>query len=370
MKVTKHEIELWSVLAERMKESIEECNTGIAIAVVVEAVGSTPQKSGAKMLLLEDGSTFGTVGGGLVEALVIEKAKECMRAHTACLFYPHTSDEFEKPRLRCGGRMTIFIDGCVREHRSVISQVVEALKNRHRRCFLIQVQTEGDELKDHRWILAEPTASSYKAVSCKGEVFELPKEVVEAIQHATLNDKPSFNKLSSSLCFYIEPLKSPFRLVVVGAGHVGKCVAQLGSLVGFEVIVIDDRIEFASKERLPFADAIICDDIASAISRLRIDEDTAIVIVSYSHEVDAKALSTALRTSASYIGMMGSKRKVNHIFKSLLSNNSVDEKELSRVHAPIGLEIGAVTPMEIAISIIAEVIASYRVGNPQKLRPT
>jgi len=366
LEVTKHEIELWSIVAERAKEFIAGCNAGIAIAVVVEAVGSTPQKSGAKMLLFEDGSIFGTVGGGLIEAMVIEKAKECMKKHSACFFFPCTSDGCGEPKLRCGGRMTIFIDGCVCEHMNIISQIEKALKDRRRHCLLIQIQTDGDELKEHRWILVEHTANLCKAGSCEGEVSELPKEVVEAIRYSMLNDKPSFKKLNDSVCFYIEPLKPPVRLVVIGAGHVGRCVAQLGSLIGFEVIVIDDRIEFANKERLPFADAIICDDVTSAISQLKIDEDTAIVIVAYSHEIDAKALSAALRTNASYIGMMGSKRKVKHIFESLLSSNSVDEKKLSRVRAPIGLEIGAVTPMEIAISIIAEVIASYRVGNPMK----
>lgn len=154
---------------------------------------------------------------------------------------------------------------------------------------------------------------------------------------------------------FIEPIKPYPTLYIIGGGHISFFLARVAKMVGFRVVVIDDRQEFANAERFPEADETISGDLASTLPRLVINSSAHIVIVTRGHLHDGQALEWAATTSAAYVGMIGSKRKVNAIY-SLMRNKGITDEQLSRVHAPIGLPIGAETPEEIAVSIMAEII--------------
>ena len=159
---------------------------------------------------------------------------------------------------------------------------------------------------------------------------------------------------SNGATYFVEPIAPPTEVIVVGAGHVGRAVAESAKLLGHRIAVIDDRPEFANSQRFPSADAIVVDDIEAGLAAYPATESSAIVIVTRGHKWDYQALSIGARSPAFYVGLMGSRRKVALIYRQLLADG-IPEERLRAVHAPIGLDIGAVTPEEIAISILAEI---------------
>lgn len=159
---------------------------------------------------------------------------------------------------------------------------------------------------------------------------------------------------------FIEPLEAPPALYVFGAGHVGYYLARTASDAGFEVHVVDDRAAFANRERFPFAASVVVDDIPTWLSQAEIPPSAYAVIVTRGHRHDLDALQSLAPRSLRYLGLIGSRAKVARIYDQLLASGSATLEQLSRVHAPIGLDIGAITPQEIAVSIAAELIAIRR----------
>jgi xanthine dehydrogenase accessory factor len=144
-------------------------------------------------------------------------------------------------------------------------------------------------------------------------------------------------------------------LIIFGGGHISFFLARIGKMVDFRVTIIDDRPEFANAERFPEADETIAEEIAAVTKRLDINSSSYIVIVTRGHQKDTQVLQWAATTPAGYIGMIGSKRKIHTVF-SYLKTKGISQEQLDHVHTPIGLPIGAETPEEIAVSIMAEII--------------
>jgi len=160
---------------------------------------------------------------------------------------------------------------------------------------------------------------------------------------------------------YTEVVEAKPRFLVVGAGHIGRALAKLGSFLGFHVAVIDDREEYADPERVPDAHEVICDDFEEALKRYPIGSNTYVVLVTRGHKQDELSLRCCLGRGAAYLGMIGSKRRTSTVLQHL-RDEGFDPAELDRVRTPIGLDIGAETPEEIAISIVAEIIMLRRGG--------
>ncbi len=158
---------------------------------------------------------------------------------------------------------------------------------------------------------------------------------------------------------FIDILQPKEEILIFGAGHIAVYVSKLAKMVGFKVTVIDDREEFANKERFPEADEIIAEDIKKALSHLKITPSTYIIVVTRGHLKDEEALGSVIRSNVSYIGMIGSRKKNAAVFQHL-EEQGISAQELKKVHAPIGIDIGAQTPEEIAVSIIAEIIKVRR----------
>lgn len=171
----------------------------------------------------------------------------------------------------------------------------------------------------------------------------------------------------SSLEIFVEVQRRPPTLVIVGAGHVALPLAKLGKLIEFEVVVIDDRPAFANKKRFPMADQVLAQPIRETLRHWPIDQDTYLVLVTRGHSHDVEALLEVLDSPARYIGMIGSKRRIKAVFDLLEKEQGLDPARFDRVYAPIGLDIGAENPAEIAVSIIAEMVKVYRGGRAASL---
>jgi xanthine dehydrogenase accessory factor len=191
-----------------------------------------------------------------------------------------------------------------------------------------------------------------------GAIAEL--QLIEQAIQAIKDGKPRTVKMPLPVCAgiitcFINVFKAPDKLVLVGSGHVAQPMSKLAKMLGFHVTVMDDRSDYATKERFPEADRVVVDDWEKALKELEIDSNTHIVIVTYAGESDELALRTVVRSNAAYIGMISSKSKAKGIL-SRLSRNGIPDELLRRVVTPIGLDIGAETPAEIAVSTLAEII--------------
>ncbi len=237
-----------------------------AAAILVGTRGSTPREAGAKMIFCEDGKTWGSVGGGCMEAEVWQEAMKAMREEKPrTVHFDLTGKDAEESGMICGGVMD----------------------------------------------------------------------------------------------FYIEPIVPAPRVFIFGGGHISQFVCRMSTLVGFQAVVIDDRPQFASRERFPEAQEIIAEEFLLALPRLKVTPSSYLVIVTRGHIHDQEVLEWAVGTEARYIGMIGSRKKIQTLYENL-SRKGIPREKFSRVHAPIGLKIRAVTPEEIAVSIVAELIQERR----------
>lgn len=242
-----------------------------AIATIVQCVGSSPQKEGAKMLVRDDGSIVGTLGGGCIEAEVIQAALMTMKD---------------------GSPKTIPLE----------------LTERH------------------------------GGLVCGGKIL-----------------------------VYVEPVIPAPHLVILGAGHVGKALSSIAKFSGFRVTVADDREEFANRENIPDADDFAVHDFGTVFSRVIADRNAFIVVATRGHNHDLEALRAALNTDARYIGLVGSRRKKALLFRTLESGG-FSKEAVERIIIPVGLPIGSVTPEEIAVSIMAQIIRERRENAPSGFR--
>ena len=195
--------------------------------------------------------------------------------------------------------------------------------------------------------LADHVLAAVASLSSRGGVADLVNAIDEQGARVTL---------------VVEIIKPKVELVIFGAGHVGQAVALIGALLGYDVTVVDDREEFASRKRLPDPRIrLLVSDYASATDKLTISSSTVVVIVTRGHQYDELCLKNVARSDAAYVGMIGSRRRVLSVFNKL-ADEGFSERDLQQVRAPIGLRIGAKSPQEIAVSILAEIID--RVNNP------
>lgn len=192
--------------------------------------------------------------------------------------------------------------------------------------------------------------------STEAEVRRIAKEVM-------IENSPqlvSFDLKNDSICggninVFIEPIAPSEKVYIFGAGHVGFYLSKMAAMTDFKVIVIDDREEYANHERFPEAYKIIVSNFEDAFNKLEIEDSSFIVIVTRGHTYDEQVLEQACGTKARYIGMIGSKAKIQRLFSNL-QQRGINEQKLAEIHAPIGLDIGSETPSEIAVSILAEMI--------------
>lgn len=336
----------------------------VALATITATRGSTPQVPGASALFSNESLVAGTLGGGLLEADATQKAFACLREGKADLFtYRLLGDVTTPGESICGGEATILVDPFPEKHEQTFQNLVHALKDRMPGILItiLNKRPEGPLHIKRQWIEEKALSGSRfpgVAAGLEGEIRRCMQEKKPLFLRfeTAPSQRPTSSSRSEEAAFYLEPHFPLPRLVIAGAGHVGQAVAHLGSLLDFEVTVVDDRPEFANPERIPEADRIIVQDIGKAVSELPKTEDTYVVIVTRGHRHDADALKACIKSDAAYIGMIGSARKIALMRKNFLENGWASPSEFDRVHAPIGLEIDSRTVQEIAVSIAAELV--------------
>jgi xanthine dehydrogenase accessory factor len=334
---------------------------------VVETRGSTPQKAGAAMLVYPDGTQAGTLGGGCVEAEVKRRALHDLNdtgkpeVLTFCLDDDYGWDD----GLICGGRMTILAQPLARG-----SPLLDAAAHYyHHLRVLAECGTGYTEAVVISDALGLPLGDRYLFAADGKPVTHLaerPAWEPVAAQLAPLSTHP--NPGTRQGIAYM-PVRPRVTLLLVGGGHVGQAVARLASDVGFEIWVLDDRDRFVSAERFPTATRRLVGDIGTTLRDLAqaLAPHTFAVILTRGHNHDEEALYHLARTACGYVGMIGSKRKIRMIFEDLVAKG-IPPEALERVHAPLGYNIGSQTVPEIAVSIVAELIACRNLGGTDGAR--
>lgn len=329
----------------------------LVLATVVQTAGSTPQKPGSSALFGDPGLLAGTVGGGILEGEVQQIAESILISGFSDYFYFDLNKEAGSEGAICGGEARILVDGDPSAHRTALESMEASLSKRKDGMLLTMVSQTSDQGRSIRryWI-----KSSGPVVYPDGmePVF---KELVQA--HKIQAQKDGFtgidltsipdHRVKMAFLEYFRPMP---HLVIVGGGHVGKALAHLGSLLEFEISVLDDRAEFASKEHIPDADRLVVSEAGNALEEMEIGPDTYIVIVTRGHQHDADALRACIGSDATYIGMIGSKHKVGLMKKQFLEEGWATSDQWAAIHAPIGLPIGSQTVQEIAVSITAQLV--------------
>jgi xanthine dehydrogenase accessory factor len=372
-----------------------------ALATILETEGSAPQVPGASALFSPRGLVAGTLGGGILEGDAQKKAIRALKDKAPLVYSFKLEAAISEEGAACGGRATILIDPCPENDREVLAALNKSIdrgeagilgaiislfsrrKPDIRRLWISRSAISKSptfEPSESELLASGPPTLSFRKHSLAGagpvlrdsdaneKIYSLymiyKKEIALTLRDrqprlVSVQRKHLAGKAKAAM-IYFEPVFPLSRLVIAGAGHIGRAVSHLGSLLDFEVTVIDDRLEFANKKNLPDADRIICEDIGKAIGRLSVTPDTYIVIVTRGHLHDADALRACIKSGAAYIGMIGSRNKIEMMRREFLDKGLATPAEWSRIHSPIGLPIHSKTVAEIAVSIAAELVLVRR----------
>ncbi len=329
--------QLYSVMQQALARG-----ENVVLVRIVASSGSVPRGVGACMAVFEDGSTLGTIGGGAVEKIAAEHAMGVhQKKESACKGFCLAPNQVADIGMICGGDVTVYYqffgagDQKVHDYLLAMLQALSGGKN----CWRI-TRLEGETVTGE---------GLYDAENGLRFLEDLPVSQLQPM----LTSKSVY--VQGTPAYSVEPICRAGFVYIFGGGHVGRELVPVLSRVGFRVCVYDDRESFAKPENYPQAEKVIFGSFLNIREKIEITKDDYVVIMTPGHLADREVLLQALRTDAAYIGCIGSKKKVAKTNEYLLANG-IPEAALSRVHAPIGIEIFGETPAEIAISVAAEMI--------------
>lgn len=333
--------------------SLLEKKENFVIATIINRSGSAPRDVGTRMVIRKNGAIAGTIGGGILEAKVQRLAAKVLADRTSLVEkIALNTEDISRMGMICGGEVSVmirYVDALDPSNLTLYKAVSNAQKNGGKAWLVTPVPL--------------PDAPPYAPflISENGVTFPETAEpwtdIIPRSIHPTIVEYNGAELL-------ITPLNSKGVVYIFGAGHISQKLAPLTRMMDFYTVVLDDREEFANRRRFATADEVrVLNNIDSALNGLKINADSYLVIVTRGHSHDKTVLAQALRSSAGYIGMIGSRRKREDIYTALKAEGFT-EKDLERVFSPIGLNIGAQTPEEIAVSIVAELILQ-RAGKRQ-----
>ncbi len=338
-----------------------EQQAGFVMATIISHTGSTPRVSGTRMIIAADGTITGTIGGGLLEARVMKKALEMMReditVYSVFMPFELTYSDVTGMDMICGGKAEIFLEHITPspENLAVFTAWKHLLEQRGGGFFLTAVFPDQGPDRPVAHAVIGPDQVWQGRLPVPDATHQKICNTIDSLQ--TRFQARSLQTLRlENLLLLIEPAFTPDPVFLFGAGHVARPTAHLCALTGFYVTVLDDRQEFAHPHHFPDVhDIRVLDSFEEAFSGLVIDEKAFVVIFTRGHLHDLTVLAAALKTRAGYIGMIGSRRKRDIIYRALL-DMGYRQADIDRVFSPIGMAIGAQSPEEIAVSIVAEMI--------------
>jgi len=338
----------------------------VALVTVINTIGSTPRKVGARMLVFPDGTMVGTIGGGCGEADARREALNVLASEKGARFSLNlTLDVAEEEGMVCGGRMDFYIDYFnfldAKDH-EFMSRYLSQLENYKEPVLITVVDsvepdlvgnklyidkegnmegTLGSELLE-QWLKNNPKIKTTKSVPVLAQLDSQGQPV------GNTKEKAAYQ-------LFVTPPDSELVLIILGGGHIGLALATMAKIIGYKVIVIDDRPSFANPVRFHMADQVICNDFEQALQEIKISPASYVVIVTRGHRHDKVCLKGVIQKPAAYIGMIGSRRRVKALLASL-EEEGIPSEALQKLYSPIGLKIGAETPEELAVCILGEII--------------
>lgn len=338
--------------------SLLAAGENVALVTVIATTGSTPGKVGYKMLVYAGSSeTVGTVGGGFVEAEIIKRAGNLLAGPTSSVFRFELGETPDDEKGICGGSVEMLVETFDETALPLFKALLTA-GDSNEPAVLVSVISQDQPpkkslLRDNDQIAATDQVS-----------FD---QKARKTIHQTAAETPRGKRvIIQDRDLFVEDTAQPPIVHIFGAGHLAYHIARYAKSVGFRISVFDERSEYANAERFPDVDEIVVGDFAGACERIGKDATSYVVIVTRGHKCDEIVLEQALKTDAAYIGMIGSKRKTLTIFDNLRAKGAT-EQALSRVYSPVGLSLGAITPEEIALSIVCEFVKIRRLGHDQNI---
>ena len=325
----------------------------IALATVIETWGSSPRKAGSKMGLTLDGRIAGSVSGGCVENAVVEAGIESLKTNRPRLLHFGVADETAwQVGLACGGSIDVF----VQPFNEVIFGSVNSILENDEQAVTVTVIQGGEDVLG-REVVLDVNGNITGSIG-----NEWDEKVFPIMEDALAQGVSRRITLDEQTQIFVEIIRPPLTLIIVGGAHISIALSSLAKTLGYHTVVIDPRKVWGSEERFPNVDELIQSWIPEAFERVQITSSTAIAMLTHDPKLDDPALKIALNSPAFYVGALGSKT-TNAKRRGRLMNDGVTESQLSRLHAPIGLNIGAQTPEEIALAIMAEVVEAHRKQN-------
>lgn len=335
-----------------------------ALGTVVYTTGSTPQKIGARAVFLPGGEILGTLGGGCMEAEARRRGLQMVQGGDAELLELHLDDDFGwDDGLICGGIAHILLQPKPEEQAEVYRAALQLKADRGRGVFALVTASGSDALG--RAVLVRSEAPSVGDVGDPALQAAI-EEAARGLLAEGREDPRRIRLRDPEATVYFEPLLPRPVCFIAGAGHIGAALSHYAARCGFEVAIVDDRPSLCNSERLPDVEHVLVGDIVETVREWPKTPDTYFIIVTRGHRHDAVVLREVVKAPLAYLGMIGSKRKILTIYEEFVRDGLATPEELARIHAPIGLDIGALTVDEIALCIAAELIMVRRGGAGRK----
>ncbi|MDO8752943.1 MAG: XdhC family protein, partial [Anaerolineales bacterium] len=325
----------------------------IALATVIQTWGSSPRKVGSKMALTLDGKITGSVSGGCVENAVFEAGVESLKTKRPELLHFGVADETAwEVGLACGGSLDIFVNPFDME---IFQSLHSTWTNESQAVHVTVIRGSDEILGREMLILDNGDVRGSIGNEWNEAVLKICKEILaQGISRRVM--------LNDTVEVFLEAILPPPTLIIVGGVHIAIPLTSLAKMLGYRTILIDPRKAWGNQERFPHVDQLIQTWPEEAFGQIKINRSTAIAMLTHDPKLDDPALKISLSSSAFYVGALGS--KTTHAKRrARLLNDGMSESQLSRLHAPIGLDIGAQSPEEIALAIMAEVVTAHRKQN-------
>ncbi len=323
----------------------------IAVATVIKVSGSSLRPEGSKLLVSSGGAIHGSVTGGCVEGAVFDEAAAVLKTgEPRLLSYGVTNEQAWDVGLSCGGSVEIFVESMQTPAWDPINAALERCMTENQLAALLTV-VKGEGSGNKLLVLPDGSKSGSLGNS------DLDHEAISSLPENWATRTPLQIELKDGVTVFADFLVPPPRLIIIGASHIAIPLVALANTLDYRTIVVDARSAFATRERFPHADELIVGWPSEVLEKLKPDAATCVVALSHDDKLDNPALLYAITSDARYIGALGS-RVTNARRLEALREEGAKEEDIQRIHAPVGLKIGGREPAEIALSIMAEIIAT------------
>lgn len=330
-----------------------------ALSSLIWSSGSIPMSDRAKMLVGEDGGILGTIGGGCLEAEILALASQVIKSQLPQLNrFTLTEEQAGEGGLNCGGSLRILTEPVGRP--DLYPEIVRARQERRASALVSALGGSGREVPKLLVVAGRPWLGTLGSVPLDQWAVAQAEALIARGKNETevVAVGPALADQGSTELF-IEPYLPPPVLFIFGGGHVGGQVCRLAAQVGFRVVMVDDRPQFANAKRHPEAAQWVVGPMDQVFAQLSIDDQSFVIAATRGHQHDEVVVEQAIRSPARYIGMLGSERKKLLMWQRLEARGG-SRQRLDQIYAPVGLNIGADTPEEIAVSVVAELIRVRR----------